>query len=62
VTAGFTSPLKSSWNGRNILLNVALQWVKESPTDKLTQISENYFRLSVGITFNERWFEKWKVQ
>jgi hypothetical protein len=62
VTGGFTTPVKSSWNGRNILLNVALQWVKASPTDKLSQISENYFRLSVGVTFNERWFEKWKVQ
>lgn len=62
ATCGFTTPIKSSWNGRNILLNVAFQWVKASPTDKLSQISENYFRLSVGITFNERWFEKWKVQ
>ena len=26
------------------------------------QITETYLRLSLGITFNERWFMKWKVE
>ena len=24
--------------------------------------SENTFRINIGLTFNERWFAKWKVE
>jgi len=24
-------------------------------------ITENSFRINIGLTFNERWFAKWKV-
>jgi hypothetical protein len=26
------------------------------------RITENMFRVTVGLTFNERWFTKWKVE
>jgi hypothetical protein len=25
-------------------------------------ITENTFRINIGMTFNERWFAKWKVE
>jgi hypothetical protein len=25
-------------------------------------IKETMFRLNIGLTFNERWFAKWKVE
>ena len=24
-------------------------------------LEENYLRINIGLTFNERWFMKWKV-
>jgi len=24
-------------------------------------VKENTFRINIGLTFNERWFAKWKV-
>jgi hypothetical protein len=24
-------------------------------------MEENYLRINIGLTFNERWFMKWKV-
>ena len=26
------------------------------------QVTENYFRLSLGLSFNERWFMKWRAE
>lgn len=60
VTAGFGFPLSNKFNNRS-LLNVSFQWVRfTAGTSSL--ISENYLRLCVGLTFNERWFMKWKIQ
>ena len=25
-------------------------------------VTENYIRLNIGISFNEKWFMKWKVE
>lgn len=57
VSAGFGIPLQNRWNNRSIL-NVSAQWVRTSATDLIT---ENTFRINLGLTFNERWFAKWKV-
>ena len=57
VSAGFGIPLVNSWNNRSVL-NVSLQWVNQSAKNLIT---ENSFRVTVGLTFNERWFAKWKV-
>lgn len=44
--------------GRSIV-NISGQWVRNS-ADGL--IGENTFRFNLGITFNERWFMKWKLE
>ena len=57
VSAGFGIPIVNSWNNRTSL-NISAQWVHNSAKDMLT---ENTFRINIGLTFNERWFAKWKV-
>ncbi|MGN0282224.1 MAG: hypothetical protein ACI4B3_07995 [Prevotella sp.] len=57
VSAGFGIPITNSWNTGSFL-NISGQWVKSSAKDLIT---ENTFRINIGLTFNERWFNKWKV-
>lgn len=57
VSAGFGIPLMNLWNDRSVL-NISGQWVR---MDASNLLRENIFRINVGITFNERWFMKWKV-
>ncbi len=57
VSAGFGIPLQNSYNNRSIL-NISAQWSRKSAKDLIT---ENTFRVNLGLTFNERWFAKWKV-
>jgi hypothetical protein len=57
LSAGFSIPIINSWNNRS-LLNVSAQWVNSSSKNFIT---ENTFRINIGLTFNERWFAKWKV-
>lgn len=58
VTAGLGIPITNSWNNRSVL-NVSAQWTHASATGLIT---ENTFRINIGLTFNERWFMKWKVE
>lgn len=58
LSAGLGIPIINAWNNRS-LLNISGQWVRASANDLIT---ENTFRINVGITFNERWFMKWKVK
>ncbi len=57
VSAGFGIPVYNQWNNRSVL-NISAQWVRNATTGF---VKENTFRINVGITFNERWFAKWKV-
>ena len=57
VSAGFGIPLQNAYNHRSVL-NISAQWAHTS-ADNL--IRENTFRINVGLTFNERWFAKWKI-
>ena len=57
VSAGFGIPIYNSWNNRS-MLNISAQWVRTMGCDL---IKENMFRINIGLTFNERWFAKWKV-
>lgn len=57
VSAGFGIPILNGYNRRSIL-NISGQWVKSSAKDL---IKENTFRINIGLTFNEDWFKKWKV-
>jgi hypothetical protein len=40
------------------VLHISAQWTRSAATDLIT---ENTFRINIGLTFNERWFAKWKV-
>lgn len=53
VSAGFGIPLNS-----RSFLNISGQWAHSAVKGLLT---ENTFRINIGLTFNERWFMKWKV-
>lgn len=57
VSAGVGLPLQNSYNNRSVL-NLSAQWVHTSAPNLIV---ENTFRLNIGLTFNERWFAKWKV-
>ena len=69
LSAGITMPIvnRNIWHN-SPKINVAVQWVHTSipylNTTTLSQnaLTENYFKLCLGITFSERWFYKWKVQ
>ncbi|RHP65260.1 hypothetical protein [Bacteroides sp. OF04-15BH] len=59
ITAGFGLPITNNINNRSVV-NVSFQWLHCSPS-ATSMITENYLRLNVGITFNEKWFMKWKI-
>ena len=59
VSLGFGLPLEV-FQGRSIL-NISGQYVKVSPKVK-GMLEENYLRINLGLTFNDRWFMKWKVE
>ncbi len=58
VSAGFGVPIMNRINNRS-MLNISAQWVRQASKQFIT---ENTFRINIGITFNERWFAKWKVE
>lgn len=58
VSAGFGIPIVNGYNNRS-LLNISAQWVRQ---DSKMFITENSFRINIGLTFNERWFAKWKME
>ncbi len=70
VSAGVTIPIsnRNIWFGHTPKLNIAVQWVHtnipylNSETLKKNILEENYLKFSIGLTFSEHWFYKWKVQ
>ena len=57
ASLGLGIPVMNGINNRSIL-NISAQWVR---MDSKTLLKENTFRINIGLTFNERWFAKWKV-
>lgn len=60
VSAGFGLPITNGHNSRasiRSVLNISGQWTRQSLPGLIT---ENTFRINIGLTFNERWFAKWK--
>ena len=57
VSMGIGLPL---FRSRSIL-NISGQYMKVSPKVK-GMLEENYLRLNIGLTFNEGWFMKYKVE
>lgn len=60
ATAGVNLPIMNVFGGR-CSVNAALQYERIQPAFA-GQIKENYFRLCIGVNFNEEWFTKWKVR
>lgn len=57
ASIGVALPIVNGYNSRSVL-SISGQWL-HSKADGF--ITENTFRINIGITFNERWFMKWKV-
>ena len=62
ISAGFSLPMTSNNNMNNnrSLLNVSGQFVRINPKTE-GMITETYLRLNIGVTFNEFWFFKSRV-
>lgn len=60
VSAGFGLPIQNQYNNRSIV-NISAQWIQVNPKTA-GMLKENYFRIAIGLTFNESWFRKWKVE
>lgn len=60
ASIGVGLPIMNKWNNRSIL-NISAQYERIQPGTS-SMITENYLRLCIGISFNERWFMKWKVE
>ena len=58
LSFGFGIPIMNAYNNRSIL-NISAQWQRRSADNLIT---ENTFRINIGLTFNERWFAKWKIE
>ena len=56
ITAGFGLPLPRTRS----MLSLSAQYVKTQGTQKAF-LTENTLRICIGLTFNERWFFKRKV-
>lgn len=61
ATIGIGLPIANRWNAKSVL-NISGQAVHVRPAVGTSMITENYLRLNIGISFNETWFDKWKVQ
>ena len=60
ATVGIGLPIMNRWNGKSIV-NISGQYIHVRPNAP-GMITENSLRLSIGLSFNETWFNKWKVQ
>jgi hypothetical protein len=60
LTAGFGLPITNRWNGGS-LVNIGFQWTRRDPSSS-SLVTENIFRINIGLTFNEPWFIKWKFK
>jgi len=68
VTAGVGLPISNGITRMSLLnpyfpsyVNIGVEWARRSPSSSLL-ITENIFRINIGLTFNESWFMKWKFQ
>lgn len=62
VSAGVAIPISTRWGwSQSSVIHLSGEWVHVEPkVDGV--LTENYLRLSVGLTFNELWFRKLKVR
>ena len=60
ATIGIGFPIRNRWNGKSII-NISGQYVHVRPNAP-GMITENSLRLNIGLSFNETWFDKWRIQ
>lgn len=60
VSAGLSLPISNVYNNKT-KLNISGQFVHVEPSFA-GSITENYLRINIGISFNDRWFSKWQVE
>ena len=60
LTAGVGLPIMNNYNSRSTV-NVSLQWLRRAPSTA-SMITENYFMVNFGLTFNEQWFMKFRIK
>lgn len=60
ATIGIGLPIMNRWNGKSII-NISGQYVHVRPNAP-GMITENSLRLNIGLSFNETWFDKWRIQ
>jgi len=59
ISVGAGIPIINRINNRSVV-NFGLQWLNRSASAP-GMISENYMVINLGMTFNERWFMKFKI-
>ena len=60
ATLGLGLPLQTRRMFGRSLINVSAEWMMRKASSP-TLPKENYFLLNLGISFNEKWFMKWKI-
>ena len=61
VTAGLGLPLQTRKLSGRSFVNVSAEWLMRKASAS-NLVNENYLMLNLGVTFNERWFMKWKIE
>ena len=61
ATLGIGLPIFNRDSPKPSILHLTAQY-EHVATSQKNYIKEDYFRLCLGLTFNARWFDKWKVQ
>lgn len=57
---GVALPISTHYSNRSSV-NVGFQWMRRAATSS-TLIKEDYFMMTLGLTFNEMWFYKFKIK
>lgn len=60
LTAGIGLPITNKYNNRSYV-NVGVGWSHRNASAE-SLIKENILSINIGMTFNERWFMKWKFK
>ena len=59
LSLGAGLPITNKINNRSVV-NIGFQWFRRKASGNM-MITEDYFMFNAGITFNERWFMKFKI-
>lgn len=60
VSAGMAIPITNNYNNRS-LVNVGFKWLRRGAQAQ-GLITENYYMITLGMTFNEMWFMKYRIK